>query len=186
MSPATLTERGVGMLADLPPYEADDPWVQSVIETKARELERVDLLIARIVAKALPHAADDEFRFLGLWETMLGLPVETPGVSVEDRRNKLLATIQTRSAVSGSAWITSVTIALGSADWQHQEGPGPYEVSITIPTNLAYTVGTFTTVVRRITPAHLDVHISTAARFIIGHGIQDPDASLINTTGHVL
>lgn len=184
--PNLLSAKGKVILDDLPPYFSDDPWVQSIIDTVARELQRVENIVNVVSEQAHPYHADDTYRFLELWETMLHLPVKPVGVSLAARQNTVLATIRTRNAGRGLDWIASVTDSLDSADWEHTEGPVPYTVYVQIPTNVGYTVGTFGTMLRRITPAHIDFNITTALRFIIGAGIQDPNASLIHTDGHVL
>jgi Bacteriophage Mu-like, Gp48 len=172
------------MLNDLPPYLADDPWVRSIMDASARELKRVADMIATVRARLMPHNAGEQA--LQLWESVLSLPINPPGVSFDDRRNKVLGALRTRSAVEGFEWIKTVTQILGTADWEHVEGPGPYAVSVAIPSNIAYTIGTFETLLRRVTPAHLQISVTTASRFIIGGGIQDPTASLIQTEGDVL
>ena len=69
-----LEEKAELMLADMPPYLADDLYVQDIIGAAANELQLIDDFIAEVREKLRPQNSDDTYRLLGLWEAFLGLP----------------------------------------------------------------------------------------------------------------
>ena len=172
--PVALSERGTEMLDMLPPYLADEPYVQQVIDVEARELERIEATANLIREKMMPTRADDTFDLLAIWETTLGLPVKPAGQSVEARRNKVLVAF--RKIATGADWVATMTDAVGSGNWTHQEGPSDYTVLIEQP----HAVGSFEaamveSIARRISPAHLQVAITDTDGFIVGISIVGVD-----------
>lgn len=168
--PKVLSPKGQALLADLPPYLADDPFVQEIVDTGARELQRVEDAAAAVQLTMFPANADDTYGFLSLWETVFGLPVNPTGVSLTERRNKVLAALQKRNVGSGSQWVATLAQAFGATPWSYAENtPGSYQVTISLP----YAAGSYTaeqvvTLARSITPAHLDVLASYGTGFLIG------------------
>lgn len=176
----TLTATAERLLDDLPPYLRSDPHAQGYTLAFANEADRAWAMLNSLATKFLPHSADDEFRTLGMWERLLGLPVEPVGISEDDRSTKVVAFFRSRKAASGAKWLELLTTALGSGDWTHQEGPGDYEVTITIPfASGGYSAVAVESLLRKITPAHLVVNAQYAEGFIIGDSPGDPLGSKI-------
>jgi len=160
-----LTAKGNEMLDMLPPYLRDDPAVQAFIDVNAREFERRDVVLADLHSKLRPQNADDTYNTLGLWETLLELPVKPTDISIEARRQKVLVAFE--SIAEGRDWVGAITDAVGSEDWSHTESG--YVVSIIQPHPLGtYQAEVVAKLARRITPAHLDVVVSDGDGFIVG------------------
>jgi uncharacterized protein YmfQ (DUF2313 family) len=174
--PRTITETGQTLLADLPPYLSDDGTVQGVIDTLAREQQRITDAADGIRRTAFPSQADDTYNMLLLWETLLGLPVKPPGVPDDQRRSKVLASLQGRDVGTGEGWTRAVAQAVGT-NWQQAENtPGPYQLTVTLP----FAAGSYEgrqaeNIIRTITPAHIDLLISYGTGFLIGVSIIGQD-----------
>lgn len=156
----------------MPPYLADDYYVQAIIDSHARELQRVEDTTTAVLRTMFPGSADDTFGFLSLWESVLGLPVAPSGASVEQRRSKVVAGLQKQNAGAGSGWIALLTEALGGSAWAYVEAnpvTDPYEVHIFIPyAGGSYSAEQVALLARQITPAHLDVIVSYEEGFLVG------------------
>lgn len=164
-----LSAKGASLLEDLPPELADAPEVQQVVDVLARELQRIEDAAAGIAADLFPATATDDYAALSMWESMLGLPVKLPGATTTQRQQLVLATIQQRGSASGLRWIDLISQALGTSGWVHQEGPGDYQVTITIPYSPGGLYGgQVVQLARRVTPAHLQVNSGFTGGFVIG------------------
>jgi hypothetical protein len=129
----------------------------------------------------LPHSLDDQYRFLSMWERLLGLPVAPVGVSLEARRSQVRGAVMARKASSGADWVSLVTTALGTTLWDYEEGPGPYQVVLSFPwSEGGYSVSTVLALARRVTPAHLQLNATYEGGFIVGVDFTDPAGSVIN------
>lgn len=175
--PATLSARGQRMLADLPPYYQEDPFVWAVVDTAARELQRIEDALNTIRAGFFPQTADDSMRLLSLWEATLGLPVAPSGITLDDRRAKVLAVLRSRGSGSGADWVAAIQAAVGSSNWTHQENyPGDYQLLITVPfPSNSYNAGVVAALARDITPAHIEVTVAADGGFIVDTSLVDSD-----------
>jgi uncharacterized protein YmfQ (DUF2313 family) len=175
--PVTLSDKARTMLADMPPYEADEPFVQAVIAAYANEFERIEdaavaiqnaLFPARAADVALPEIGVIA-RIMSMWESFLGLPVAPAGVSVTERRNKINAHIRKRHSAEGADWVANLTEAIGATPWTYQEGPGDYVVTLHIPfDSTSYSASQMMALAREMTPAHLDVVPVFNEGFLVG------------------
>lgn len=174
--PRTISETGQALLDDLPPYLSDDGTVQGVIDALAREQQRITDAADAVRRTAFPSQADDSYNMLSLWETLLGLPVKPPGVPDDQRRSKVLATLQGRDVGTGVGWTRAVEQAVGT-NWQQAENtPGSYQLTVTLP----YAAGSYegrqaANIIRAITPAHIDLLISYGTGFLIGISLVGQD-----------
>lgn len=169
MASPTLSAKAQAILADLMPEMSEDTSVQIVIDALARELQRIEDAGYDIVQRMFAHNADDKYRTLGMWESMLGLPVEPPGIDLATRQNAVQALVQSRNSSSGLEWINLITIVLGSSGWTHQEGPSAYTVTLRVPYVAGGIVaGQLTRVAQRFTPAHLNLAATYDEGFLIG------------------
>lgn len=165
---STLAEKTLTMLEDLPPYLGSDPSTQAVLDPVGIELQRLEDQMVRLRTKMLPQNADDEFRTLGMWESLMGVAVEPAGVSVTARRNLIVSHLRKRLSGASSDWVANVTEVLGSI-WTWQLGPGPYAITV----HISYASGTVTAgqvadLLRDMTPAHIDLHVGYGEGFLVG------------------
>lgn len=150
---------------------------QAVINAQANELQRIEDAAVAVTTAMFPTRSTDvpllngswTAPILSMWETLLNLPVNPSGVSLADRRSKVQAHIQKRNSGAGSDWVAVLTEGLGPVAWTHQEGPGPYQVTILIPYVAgSYSAGQVAALARAITPAHLDLSVGYAEGFLVG------------------
>lgn len=169
----------------MPPYWYGDPTARAVVQAYANEAQRIEDTAAAIRDAMFPSQAADvpvlsgsaKASILSMWEMLLDLPVNPPGVTTVERRSKVLARVQRRNSGAGSDWIASLTQSLGTLSWSHQEGPGNYQVTIHIP----YGSGTFNAgqvlaLARLITPAHIDITVGYSEGFLVGISMVGVDA----------
>lgn len=158
--PVELTsEAGLRMLDNLPPYYADDPAVLSYLQTVGQELDRAEEAMESVRDGFYPQKATDTYRLLGMWESLLGLPYETPDQSLALRRATVLSKLQSRQSASAEQWANAVTTAVGSTAWEQRElYPGSYQLTVTIPYNPSGVAATnIARILRDITPAHIQL-----------------------------
>lgn len=166
--PRIVGTRAQAMLDLLPPYLAVDPNMIGVCIAVGNEIELLQQSGLDFAHKFFPANADDDFNTLGIWESLLGLPVMPPGISVEKRRAAVVSHFRARSVAEGKEWVARLSEALG-VGWTHEEGPGPYQITIRFP----YAAGGYTPEVavafaRAITPAHIDIVATFSEGFLIG------------------
>lgn len=176
--PRVLVRKAQEWLADMPPYYADDPYVQGVVNALATEYQRIETAAWQVLSGAFPQRFVDEdsplyepsqsdyYRMLALWELQLKLPVEPQGASVEQRRQAILAHIGRRRASSEEEWATALRNALGTNLWSYTVENGV--VTIRMPfEETSFTAGQVVDLARAITPAHLDVNFGYEEGFIL-------------------
>lgn len=168
--PRVLTAPARKVMDDLPPYFWDDPFTQAVLNAGANELARVDQAAHTIAQKAIPSRSDNDYRLLGIWEWIVGLPVEPVGRTIAERRTRVLAHLRGRGDGRGSTWQTRMNEVIGSStSWTYVENsPGPGQIEITIP----YSVGGVRTawiesITRAITPANLEIVMRYDRGFVL-------------------
>lgn len=162
--------KGLELLEDLPPYEQESPVIAAIVNAVANELQRIEDFLSTVRRKLHPQYADDEYRTLALHEARLGLPVEPEGVSVSDRRAKVLAAARTSQAGAGEGWWQLVTLSLGTAAWSHRENtPNDYWLEISAPEESdSYSAGQLEALLRNISPAGLKLSFSFGEGFRVG------------------
>lgn len=167
---ATLTPRAQAMLAKLPPYLADDDLVQRLCEAKAREFDRLETFLNTIREKILPQNADDEYGLLGIWERVTGVPVEPENISLSLRRARVMAGLRRRTIGIGEGWAELISLLLNTEGWEHDENnPSAYKMAIQIPfPSTSFQAGAVEALLKKITPAHLQLTISYSDTFRVG------------------
>jgi hypothetical protein len=162
-----LSEKGQALLDDLQPELADDPFVQQVEDALGREIQRFEDTRADVFHKRFPQYADDTYGILPMLEWLFGLPIAPP-VDIETRRGSVLARIRKRGSGAGSDWAAAITSVIGN-NWTHLEGPGAYQLTITIPYEPGgFTAGALSALVSKITPANLQILIAYSQGFLVG------------------
>lgn len=135
-----LTTRGEEMRDALPYYWHDTDFALRVIDSCARELDRLEAFLTTVRDKAYVHQADDEFNTLGIWEQTMGLPVKPANATLSERQTDALAAFRSRLSSSGQDWVNVATTVIGSGSWTHVENfPTPYDITITLPYTYATT-----------------------------------------------
>jgi uncharacterized protein YmfQ (DUF2313 family) len=178
--PATLARQFIPltwrMLNDMPPYEADEPWVQVYVDTIARELQRIYDAANLLLHEFWPQNADEDYMALSMWEGILGLPIQPDGVRPATRRQIVMAKLRARQVSSGKRWVELLTAMLGTEVWSYQEGPPDYTITITIPfKNGTWRAGQVTQMARAITPAHIEIDTMYAEGFILNESLLSTD-----------
>lgn len=164
-----LSERAGALLADLPPYLANDSLVQRGYQAMANELDRMDTIREAIRVGLTPTTANDEYKGLSMLESMMGLPVAPSGQTELSRRQTLLAYLSARRSGKGSAWKSLLSLALGNTPWSYFEGPGDYQITIKIGyASGSFTAGQVLALARAITPAHIDIIAAYDQGFLLG------------------
>ena len=156
------------LLDDLPPFEQSAAEVQAVLRAVANELARIDAGRQALIQNFFPLSADV---LLPMFESLLGLPVNPTGLSLDSRR-QLAATYMQRlkSEGRGLDWIALLTALVGT--WNYAEhdpanvlSPAAYTVNVNIPQALA---GVAWPLIRDVTPAHLVINEGYIEGFFVG------------------
>lgn len=150
-------------------YEQSDPTIRALLDAVGRELQRIEDYLLGLQASTPPQNASDQF--LRYWESFLDLPVEPAGVSVTQRRVTINAAVRRRNAGPGTGWKALLDAVMNGAPWSHTEnadgsgGYTPYGIRFygVGLDGTDYRLGIFDEMVRRITPAHLEINAVTAS-----------------------
>lgn len=135
--PAVLSDKTLEMLEDLPPFEQGSKDIQAAVDVIARELDRVNAAMLNVRANFWPQLGAD---FLGIWEYILGLSVNPPDKTLDQRRTSVLAFLQKlKGSGSGLDWQANVDYLIGTG-WAYEEhipgdgaSPAANVVKITLP-----------------------------------------------------
>ncbi len=172
----TLADKTVGILEDLPPYLGGDRSVQAALDPVGRELARIEAAMLALREKMLPQNADDTYSTLPMWEMLLAMAVQPEGLTVDQRRARVLSRLRKRRSPASSDWVETVTTLIGTV-WSWYLGPGPYNITIVVPAEGGtLTESEIVALLRSITPAHIDIHVTTGQGFLVGIGEVGVDA----------
>lgn len=157
------------LLDDVPPFEWTSQQVQTVLRVVANELYRIEVARQALILNFFPATADV---LLGMFESLLGLPVEPPA-TLDARRQLVLAYMQRlKSEGRGLDWIAQITAAVGTTNWNYAEhdpanvgSPAANTVNVNIP---QATAGYAWPLITDITPAHLVINKGYTGGFIVG------------------
>lgn len=160
------------MLEELPPYLQDEHAIHIVMLAVANELDRIEALAADVRDSIAPQAADDTYRSLAMWEAVLGLPVEPPGIEEDERLSKVKALLLARRVAYGSDWVAVIDAALAGQSWTHEDDYATYTVRLNLPgTSSSYQSKQIEAIARRITPAHLELNFNYEGGFLVGESL---------------
>jgi hypothetical protein len=180
-----LSAKAQDLLALMPPYMTSDPFTQAIVNAYANELQRIEDSGLALVMAGFPVVGDDTVllggaglaAMLSLYETLLLLPVAPAGVSLADRRTRVIAQLQKRHAGEETEWVATMQAALGTTAWSYQEGPADYTVTITLPyASGSFSAGQVLDLARQITPAHLSLSVSYSQGWLAGISLADVDS----------
>jgi hypothetical protein len=170
---ADITRR---MLDRMPDYYSGDRFIEGFEDALGREIQRIWDRSAKIQADFLLQAdADDTYGILSMWELLLDVPVGPP-VSEAERLNNITALLRARQQSSGASWQDAVNYALQGSPWTYEEGPGAYQVTLFVSfSSSSFNSTQIEMLLRKITPAHLDVAVQYNQGFVVGEGIVGED-----------
>lgn len=154
------------MLDDLPPFLYDDPDVRAVIHCYARFADEADARAEEVRRQFFLDQADV---LLGAWEASLGITVAPIGKTVAERRDLALTYLLSLAESStGAEWEARLLDAVGSGYTYREHdaddpGSGPaytVTISLLVPAS-SETFRRAERLLRRMTPAHLDLIITS-------------------------
>jgi len=180
MDERVLTERGEVWRSWLPVVLRDSPDHLAVIHACAVEMDRLEAAIDEVRRQFFPQHADV---LLKVWEFMLRITVEPEGVTIDERREIVLATLRRmRSTPEGRDWVDNVTALVGPG-WIYEEhnpadpgSPPANTIQITLPfppDSASYTRAE--SLIQDITPAHLDVVLTYTDGFLLDESQLDQE-----------
>lgn len=157
------------LLDDVPPFERQSAEIQTVLRVVGNELQRLETARQSLIDNFFPGTAD---ALLGLFEALLGLPVNPPA-SLPLRQSLVLATMRRlKGQGRGLDWEASITQLVGGAAWSYQEhdpanpsSPAANTVAVRIPQAAAGIGWPF---IRDLTPAHLAINEGYSDGFFVG------------------
>jgi hypothetical protein len=179
------------MMDALPAYYRDDPASQAVVDSAARELDRIEEMLKTIQFGAFPQTASSlsgvlpspdllpspsllpsgeeaAGSMLRIWEWITGLPVHPTGVSVADRRRKVSAKLR-RNVRTGRGWVQAITDALGTVEWDYNEYADQGRIVLRLPAGAGtYQVGVMGGIARELTPAPYEIATGFHEGFLLG------------------
>jgi uncharacterized protein DUF2313 len=127
------------LIQDLAPFERDSYDIQAVLRAIEGELTRLEVARQQMILSWFPATAD---ALLGMWEAIVGLPVDNPQFSLAQRQAAVLAFMQRlKGEFTGLSWEQTITGLIG-ANWTYQEhdpadgsSPAAYCVLVNAPFN---------------------------------------------------
>lgn len=169
-APPNLTPTALRIFDSLPVYYQWDTKLVRLILALANEIDRLYAFILRLANGLAPKHAGEEVKLLAIWESILTLPVEPPGIPLEQREQAVVAAFLGRSCTTTAEWTAAMNRALGSTAWKHQVGvPGAGQITITVPyEENSYIEGIVKAQARRLTPANYEIVFAFASGWIAG------------------
>lgn len=164
---AYLNALGATYRAALPVVFRDSPDHLAVLNAITKEMQRLEDAIETVRLQFFPQTADI---LLKVWEAQLGTTVEPASQTVAQRRNTVIAYLHRLSATpSGLDWVANVTRLIGPG-WTYKEHivgdattPPANTIRITLPfPPTASLYAQVESLIRAITPAHLDIELFSA------------------------
>jgi hypothetical protein len=168
--PTVVSDLGQTMIDDLHPWQQDDPTIQNILSAIGAEVQRVQDKMLDLWMKLLPQNADDSYNSLTLWEMLVGvIPANNPVLTESQRSALVMGYIAAHGAGSRTAWENILTLALGESDWSFTQGPGDYQITLTLPTRSTQPLATaIIALADVVTPAHLQVFAGFTGGFLVG------------------
>jgi hypothetical protein len=167
-----LTETEARHLSWLPALLHQDPDVLGAVRAMAAETDKLDVAIETMRTNFFPRFAD---LFLYLWEKQFGLSVAPIDMTLEQRQARAQAFwLQIQHGASGELWEQMVTDLVGSG-WSYTEfdgdgSPPDYNIAFETPFATDSTQARdMRSLLRAITPAHLDIVEGFTGGFILGY-----------------
>lgn len=165
---SALTDLGLEMLGEIPPWMRDDPDIRAVVHCHAKETERQQEMAAAVRDDCIPLRAGS--RGLAWWEQYFGMTIEPVGQTEEQRRTAILGRIKREPPLgSGLSWKAMLTSMIGEG-WTYEEFPEDAKIRVEIP----YPPGSevFEIVSAQLPllpswPCHLELELGSAKGFVL-------------------
>lgn len=127
-----LTPTTERLLDMLPPFEQGSTDIQAALDALGMELDRLDARLEAVRDLFFPQRGGE---YLHIWEMLLGLPIAPEEKTVEQRRDTVLAFVQSwGSSSTGTGWQDSLTKLIGTG-WSYREHRDPVLQYTNIITN---------------------------------------------------
>jgi hypothetical protein len=108
----------IDLLDEVPPYEREAYEIQAVLQVVGNELLRLETARQAVALNFLPGSAD---ALLPMFEQLLGLPVDPPGLTLASRQQLVQASmLRLKGQGSGLDWEAAISSLLGGS-WSYQE-----------------------------------------------------------------
>jgi hypothetical protein len=152
-----------------------------VLHAVAKETEAAEAAIESVRAQFFPQTADV---LLGVHEAQFELAVDPPDQTLQQRRQTVMASWRGLTAEpSGRNWQEKVTALVGNG-WDYAEhdpddptSPAVNTVRVVLPSEpTSAQFGAISRLLRRVTPAHVALVITTAGGFALDSSLLDEDA----------
>jgi uncharacterized protein YmfQ (DUF2313 family) len=173
-----LTDRATKMLATLPSYLADEPLIIRIVQAQANEVDRLDALIDKLKTELQPGAATDDLGLLGMWEAMLGLPVQPAGGTLAQRQAKVIGALHALSAGDAADVLAALSAAVGGEAFTVlRDTPGMLQDTLAIPyLQGSYNANVIEQIARQQWPAHRQLFVRYADGFLLELSRLDVDS----------
>jgi hypothetical protein len=123
--PRVLSDDALDRLREYPGWSQNAPEHHAIALVTANESARLREHAQEVRDGLIPLHANE--LTLPLWETMLRLPVNPEGQSIEQRRARVLSQLlATPPDPAGSSWEDRITTLIGPG-WSYEEEEGPGE-----------------------------------------------------------
>lgn len=179
MGVRVLSDEAQRLLRKYPGWAQNAPEHQAVSVAVANESDRIRSKMREVREGMIPITANA--LTLPLWETMLKLPVNPEGQTVEQRRARVLSAILAAPAdASGLTWEARITALLG-ASWSYEEEEGAGEaqqrIKVLIAAPPASTTFEFAKrIIERERPAAWTLLIESTTGFVLDKSKLDLEA----------
>lgn len=170
MGVRVLSPEATRLLRKYPGWAQNAPEHQAICVAVAGESERMRSKIREVREGLIPFTANA--LTMPLWETLLKLPVNPEGMTVEQRRTRVLAALLAAPPdPSGLTWEERITALLG-AGWSYVEEEGAGELQQRLRVKVAAAPGSVAfefakRVIERERPAAWEIIVESEEGFVL-------------------
>jgi hypothetical protein len=174
-----LSSEAQRLLRKYPGWAQNAPEHQAICVAVAGESERMRSKMREVRDGMIPITANA--LTLPLWETLYKLPVNPEGMTVEQRRARVLSAVLVAPPdASGLGWEARITALLG-ASWSYEEEEGAGEKQQRIKVLIAAPPGSVTfefakRIIERERPAAWQILVESTAGFVLDKSKLDLEA----------
>jgi Uncharacterised protein conserved in bacteria (DUF2313) len=170
-----MTARGQALLEEQPVWRRQDQVTQAVCNAAGEEFDLLDEAIDTMQRNVIPATAEE---FLALFEETLGVSVENPNATVEQRHATVMA-YMSRLTMTGSGvdWERVASIFIYSGVWSYEVSGTSHNI---LNVFLPYPAGSVQAnlaeaLFRSITPAVMTIQVSQGPGFDLDESPLDED-----------
>lgn len=175
LSRGTLSPTARRMLESLPIYHWANQTIMRGLQAWADEIDRIDGLLDQLKDALVPSLASDALGCLAVWETIMGLPVNPRGATVEQRQMAMRQAWQRMYAVT-AADVLSLLALQGAQFTIERDTPGVLQDTLKIGyTEGSYVAAMIERAARDAWPAHRELLVAFEAGFVLDLSRMDID-----------